>query len=509
MSSAAKIGIFMLIILAILGYFILKIEDIHVGHGAATKKVTAIFDSVAGLDDKSTVRVAGVRVGRVTDIKLLDDGKASVTMQVDRDVKPHRNASAHVANLGLLGEKYVELDPGTQDAPVIPETQTVILRGTQPASIDDVTNQISAIATDVKAITASLRTVMAGPAGQQRLEDIVDNVRTITGQVRDLIAANRVNVDATMANARQISADLRVSIPKLSESIEKVAQSLGGAVGENRQDVRVIVENLRKLSGDLKTTSDNLNAITGQVRSGQGTVGKLFYSDEAHDKLTAALTSVESGVNELKTTLGRVTRMQLNLGIKADEYAGLKNTQDIENVSGSSRAAVTLRLIPNPERNRFYNVELADDPRGQRHDKTTELTVINPATGQSTTTITKESRFERGFVVSAQAGWPLAPVDVRLGLFDSTGGGAIDYHLNNRVRLTGEAFDFSKRRDPNPHLRLYGEYVFRQEKPNTTLLFISSGVDNILNDTAFTFGGGIRWRDDDLKYLLGSIPIGR
>ena len=111
--------------------------------------------------------------------------------------------------------------------------------------------------------------------------------------------------------------------------------------------------------------------------------------------------------------------------------------------------------------------------------------------------------------MSAQAGWTLAPLDLRVGLFDSTGGGAVDYRLNNRIRLTGEAFDFSKRRDPNPHLRLYGEYIFRQEKPTSPLLFISSGVDNVLNDTAFTFGAGIRWRDDDLKYLLGSIPIGR
>ena len=310
-----------------------------------------------------------------------------------------------------------------------------------------------------------------------------------------------------MMNARQISADLRVSIPKLSASIEKVASSLGSAVGENREDVRVIVENLRKLSGDLRTTSDNLNAITGQVRSGQGTVGKLFYSDEAHDKLTSALTSVESGVTELKNTLGRVSKMQLTLGMKADYYAGQKTTNTLENTGGNSRGAVTLRLVPNPDHNRFYNVELADDPRGQRRDKTTQLVVTNPATGQSTTTIIQETRFERGFLVSAQAGWTLQPLAVRVGLFDSTGGGGIDYRLNDRVRLTGEAFDFGHRRDPNPHLRLYGEYIFRQEKPNTPTLFISSGVDNVFNNTAFTFGGGIRWRDDDLKYLLGSIPI--
>jgi hypothetical protein len=56
---------------------------------------------------------------------------------------------------------------------------------------------------------------------------------------------------------------------------------------------------------------------------------------------------------------------------------------------------------------------------------------------------------------------------------------------------------------------LYGEYLLRREKPNTPRLFITSGVDNVFNDTAFIFGGGIRWRDDDLKYLLGSIPLGR
>ena len=57
------------------------------------------------------------------------------------------------------------------------------------------------------------------------------------------------------------------------------------------------------------------------------------------------------------------------------------------------------------------------------------------------------------------------------------------------------------------YLLEYGEYILRQEKPRTPLLFLSSGIDNPLNNTAFTFGGGIRWRDDDLKYLLGSVPI--
>ena len=398
MSSAAKVGIFMLVILAILGFFILKIQRVSLG-GGPMKKVTAIFDSVAGLDKKSKVRIAGVEVGDVTDIRLRPDGKAQVTMEIDRNVELHRGAFARVVNMGLLGEKYVELIPGPVNAPEMPQQQA--LQGQVPASIDEVTNQISAIATDVKAITESLRATMAGPQGQERLQEIVENIRQITEQVRELVAANRTNIDATLGNAREITAQLRNEIPRLAESIEKVANNLNGTLGENRQDIHGVVENLRKLSGDLRTTSDNLNAITGQVRSGEGTVGKLLYSDEAHQRLTQALSAVESGVNELRTTLGRANRISLDLGMKAEYQAGGNTSEgQVGNpIGGHSRAAVMARVSPNPERNRFYNIELADDPRGKRVDKTNEYTITDPATGKSQTFIVDETRFERGFRV--------------------------------------------------------------------------------------------------------------
>ena len=86
MSSAAKVGVFMLIILAILGYFVLKIEDIDLSRGKGTRTVKVLFDNVAGLDEKSAVRVAGVRKGKVSKIRLLDDGKAEVTLEIDNDV---------------------------------------------------------------------------------------------------------------------------------------------------------------------------------------------------------------------------------------------------------------------------------------------------------------------------------------------------------------------------------------------------------------------------------------
>ena len=50
---------------------------------------------------------------------------------------------------------------------------------------------------------------------------------------------------------------------------------------------------------------------------------------------------------------------------------------------GAGPGHVGLRLVPNPDRNRFYNIELADDPRGRKREKTQIETRTNPATGET------------------------------------------------------------------------------------------------------------------------------
>lgn len=506
MSAATKVGVFMVAILAILAFFILRIEDIALGKGTETQEIDVVFDSVAGLDEKSTVRVAGVRVGKVSAIRLTPDGRALVTLEVNDDVPLFQDATARVSNLGLLGEKYVELLPGSPSATEIEVEGRIQLPGESTASIDDVTNKVSLIADDLKAITSSIRNTIGDPQGEQRLNEIVENIHLISVSIRDLIDSNEQNVSATADNLRAITDNLRSELPRIVRSIESAADNVGGTMGDNREDIRIIVENLRALSADLKVTSDNLGALTSQARSGEGTVGKLLYSDEAHSRLTGALEAVESGVGELSDTLGRVKRLGLQIGIEGDYYAGLDDESTIgPSLDGNSRTSVTANVYPNPDLNRFYHLEVSNDPKGDLETKITEYTVTLPD-GSVETVAIREDEVDRDLLISAQAGWRFDDLTLRVGLFDSTGGIGADYSLNERLRVTGEAFDFGQRRGSDPHLRLFSEYVVTREREDFPQIFVSTGVDDPLNDSAFTFGGGIRWTDDDLKYLLGSIP---
>ena len=105
MTTTAKIGAFFVVVLVALAILILKIEDIKFGKKARTNTADAHFKDVAGLDDKSAVRLAGVRVGKVDKISLRPDGTAIVHLELDKGIELHEGASAQIRALGLLGDK--------------------------------------------------------------------------------------------------------------------------------------------------------------------------------------------------------------------------------------------------------------------------------------------------------------------------------------------------------------------------------------------------------------------
>ena len=499
MSSAAKVGVFMVALLVVLGYFIIRVEDFTPG-GEETRQVQVVFDSVAGLEKGARVRVAGVPVGKVAEVELLPDGRAKVTLDVESHVALRQGSTARIASMGLLGEQYVEIEPGTPGAPPLPEN--AVVPGSQTATIDDVTNKVSAIADDVKAITASLRTAMGDDDGARRMEEIVANVHDVSLRLRTLLAANEGNINASAENFRRITDDLRVEIPRIAASIDRVANSIGGTVTENREDVRVIVENLRTLSADLKTTTDHLNSITGQVRSGEGSVGKLIYSDEAHDKLTSALGSIDEGVGELRGMLGRVNKLGLRVGLDGYYLSDVPGAQ----FDGNSRFSLGAAIVPNTDRNFFLQVGGTSDARGDKAEKVV-VTTTTPEGGQPVTVTTRTTKWDKEFLYSAQVGWEFDDLRIRAGLIDSEGGFGADWQASERLQVSGEAFDFGNETVDFPRMRLLGRYRVLEETERAPGVFVNSGVEDVLNEPAFIFGAGVSWSDDDLKYLLGRLPM--
>ncbi len=486
MSQAIKVGIFATLVLLVLAFLIMKIEDLRL-FAPEGRRVDALFDSVAGLDDKAAVRVAGVRVGRVDGLGL-DGRRARVTLLLEQPVALTEGTHAAIASAGLLGDKYVELIPGPPGAAPLPEGATI--EGEVPVTLDQAIARLDAVGENIQQITGAI----AGRegAGDNQISRILANLETVSAQVRDLIAANRDQVSATIANFEVTSATLARELPRLASRMEEVLTQINGVVAENRGELAASMENIQKITEGLQPAVTDLKTISGRLAAGEGTVGKLLTSEEAHDKLVSALSSVESGVASLTDSLGAVQKIQLDLGMEGYYLPSIEDSQAGFQVDLATRSQW------------LYRIGVADTPFGKEEKNFERITTTLPDGTVETTTIDTFKR-EDALSISALLGAKLSrDLTLRTGLIESSFGVQAEYPLaGNKLWLSLEAFDFNREDDLEPHLRLSGRWRFH---PN---LYLVGGYDDFLTDErdSVFLGGGVRWNDDDLKYLLGSVPI--
>lgn len=485
-SRAVMVGLFTAVCLAVLGWLVFRVEDWSLG-GDGGQTVEALFDSVAGLNEKAPVRVAGVKVGTVDSIGL-EGRQARVRLRLEQDVPLTEGTQASIANAGILGDKYVELIPGPADAAPLADGARV--PGETPVTFDEALARFDSLGQSLQELTGDVSS--RGDLGAS-IRRLLDNLEATSENIRDLVQTNRSQIDSTVANFERFSESLADELPTLTAQVGDLLDHLDSLVVNNRDEVEESLDSIRTVSKNLETTVANLNDITGQVKSGEGTVGKLLYDEEAHDKVVGALDSVKAGVDSLGDTIGRIRDIELELAMEGAVYS------DID------ESGATLELdFRTSHPNRFYRLGVADTPLGDLDVETRTVTVTE-SDGTTETTVIEEQVRSDDYTINLMLGYSFDRFDLRAGVIESSGGGGVDLKLlEERVTVSLEAFDFSRPGDLDPHLRLTTRIHLN---PN---IYVLGGYDDPLvsgNESVF-FGAGIRWKDDDLKYLLGSLPSG-
>lgn len=111
------VGLFVLIGGLALAFLALRAGNLNAVSFAPTYAVTASFDNIGGLKARAAVKSAGVVVGRVSSIDFDDKTyRAVVTVQLDERYKFPADSSASIFTSGLLGEQYIGIDPGGDEA---------------------------------------------------------------------------------------------------------------------------------------------------------------------------------------------------------------------------------------------------------------------------------------------------------------------------------------------------------------------------------------------------------
>jgi len=161
MTEQVKVGLFVLIGASLLAVVIVILGKVHIRPGY---RFNVVFDDISGLTTDSPIKVAGVKVGNVLTFEITPDGKARVTVWIDKKYKIHHGCIVRVVSTGLIGTKYLQLSKGDLDKPLI-ETGAVI-QGLSSVSIEE--------------ILESLKPGSGEEPLGEVLREAIENIRSIT-----------------------------------------------------------------------------------------------------------------------------------------------------------------------------------------------------------------------------------------------------------------------------------------------------------------------------------------
>ncbi len=517
----AKVGFFVIISMIILGYMTTKVGDFSFGKDKGYI-IKAMLNNAAGLNTDAPVKFKGVNVGKVKSIAL-ENGKVMAELLIEDKYKIPSNVRIVVRSAGFLGEKYAELEEIPAQTSEYLAAGSVIKDTKDTTDFDQLGNKLGDIADDIKAITSSLREVLATAEGKENMKVTLDNIRQTTDSLRNIMAYNEARINAViknieaitvvvknmatnnqdninqlLANLKDVSQTLKEQTPQIAGKVNNITGNIDELVSGSKGNLEDSIKNIKTVTAKLEKTVDNINSITDKINKGEGTVGKLINDNQTVENLNETLKGVR------------------NLFTKMDEFKFYLNFEGEKMLdTGETKGYFKLKIQPRPDK--YYLLGLASSPDGKSSTTYTTWSGDSPygaTSGGTTKSYVETKRKENSITFIAQyAKRFLDMVDLRIGLMESEFGVGADYFPFNKGKnaekykdkfvVSFDAYDFSTKSSPrDPHLKIKGQYNF------TKNLYINAGYDDFLNkSTRSTFvGGGIIFLDDDLKYLLGKIP---
>jgi phospholipid/cholesterol/gamma-HCH transport system substrate-binding protein len=233
-------------------------------------RVDALFHSAAGVVSGQNVKVAGVPAGTVKSVELTEDRLALVEMEVQTPFAPFRaDARCEVRPQSLIGERFVQCDPGTPEAgeleppeggetPTVPAAQT-----TAPIDLDLVFDVLRQPYRERLAII--LNELGAGLSGRgEDLNALIRNANPALADARDLLGTlnrQRTEIRAAIADTDRLLAQVAERPGSLRRFLRSAAE-VSEEVGTNADDLSATVEELPALLGEAEPALRELDALS-------------------------------------------------------------------------------------------------------------------------------------------------------------------------------------------------------------------------------------------------------
>jgi phospholipid/cholesterol/gamma-HCH transport system substrate-binding protein len=482
-STSLKVGA-LTVVTVLVGLLVLRFVD----RGRSSTDGYMVFvrmEDVGGIVKRSLVRIAGIPVGTVEDIRL-EGGQARIDIRMHPDVPLYEDAEAGKNMRNLLGESFIGIAPGTPGRRQLKEGDEIHSAG-RSATPDELLQNMSRIAQTVERITSALETSVGSEEAQRNMRDTLQNLAEVTDALNQTVAENRESirnilsgVEAVTSRGQEDAIEILGNLRVVSAEFRRLMAGKGEGGQGTSDQVKGLVDRLDRTSENLEKTMANLASTTGRLERGEGTLGRLTKDEQLINDVSDAAHTVNNYVQGLNQT-------RTILSLRSDYQFRVQTVKSF----------VELRLQPREDK--FYSIEIVNDPRGLTKIQQVNVNTTNPNEPNQYQEI--RSTTSNALRFSLQFAQRFGPFIGRFGLKESTGGVGLDVLLlDDAFEVRQDLFGFGE--VVRPRWRLSLGYAFLNR------LSLIGGVDDIMSvdRREYFLGMQLRFDDDDLKSVLPFAP---
>ena len=318
--SELKIGVMAVAALALTAMIVVAVGGAS-GFAWERYSLKTSFENVQGLKSGAIVRVAGVEVGKVTDVRLSGTGvEVLLSIKKENQSRVTTESRASIGSMSLLGEPLIDVSPASTGTPL---KEGDVIKSIPPAPLmSDVTASANASITEATALLKDIRegkgTVGKLFTDEQLYRDLnafIDSANAVTASInKGKGTLGRFTNDPAVYN------QLQASLANLNDITRRINAG-EGSLGQLLKD--------DKLAKSMTATTANFEQISGRLTRGDNTAGKLLTEKELYDKLNSTMTRLDDltkNLNSGEGTAGQLLHnkeMYDNMNSAANELKGL------------------------------------------------------------------------------------------------------------------------------------------------------------------------------------------
>jgi phospholipid/cholesterol/gamma-HCH transport system substrate-binding protein len=267
MSYEARVGV--IIVVAILIFFSGLMYLREFSFRKSEYEITALFETVIGLDQDDPVIVSGLKVGQAEDMQLVGN-KVQVKLRIEARYQFPRDSKAVLRNLTLLGDKAIEIVQGAAAERLQPGD---VIPGKLETDIFELAEAAAPIGEDIAVLLKRFRSTFDENT-EASLKSSLRNLQVISGATAEVVTRDLGEVENVLLSFKAAAKNLEQLTEPEGKNVRQVIANLDSSASQ-----------LKEATSRFRRAAESMDNLLAKIEKGEGSLGKLIHDDTLYRNL--------------------------------------------------------------------------------------------------------------------------------------------------------------------------------------------------------------------------------